>query len=77
VIPDVLAKIQKERAEGIAVLPDWPTESWYAKASELMKQQPVHLKGSKTLLILPSHLNEIHPMWKKLNLMVCYLSGKV
>ena len=38
VIPTVLAKIQKERAEGIVVLPDWPTQSWYAKASELMKK---------------------------------------
>ena len=39
VIPTVLAKIQKERAEGIVVLPDWPTQSWYAKASELMKKK--------------------------------------
>ena len=76
VIPDVLAKIQKEGAEGIAVLPDWPTQSWYAKASRLLKQQPVHLKASKTLLSLPSHLNEIHSMWQKINLMVCHLSGK-
>ena len=76
VIPDVLSKIQKEGAEGIAILPDWPTQSWYAKASKLIKQQPVHLQGSRTLLILPSHLNEIHPMWQKLNLMVCHLSGR-
>ena len=76
VIPTVLAKIQKERAEGIVVLPDWPTQSWYAKASKLMKKQPVRLKTSKNLLRLPTHLGEVHPMWKKLNLRVCHLSGK-
>ena len=77
VIPTVLAKIQKEKAEGIVVLPDWPTQSWYAKASKMMKQQPVHLKKSKNLLTLPTHLDEVHPMWEKLNLRVCHLSGKV
>ena len=77
VIPTVLDKIQKERAEGIVVLPDWPTQSWYTKASKLMKQPSVQLKLNKTLLILPTHLNEIHPLWRKINLRVCHLSGKV
>ena len=61
VIPEMLQKIQKEKAEGIAVLPDWITQSWYANAHKLMKQKPVHLKRSKILLTLPSQLSEIHP----------------
>jgi hypothetical protein len=77
VIPLVLNKIQKERAEGIVVLPDWPTQSWYTTASRLMKQPPVTLQLSKTLLTLPTHLHEIHPLWRKVNLRVCHLSGKV
>ena len=76
VIPKMLNKIRKKKAEGIAVLPDSPTESWYANAHKLMKQKPVYLKRSKTLLTLTFHLSEIHPIRRKLNLMVCHLSGK-
>ena len=31
VIPTILDKIQKDGAEGLVVLPDWPTQSWYTK----------------------------------------------
>ena len=47
VIPTVLAKIQKERAEGIVVLPDWPTQSWYAKASKLMEKTTSRLEDEQ------------------------------
>ena len=77
VISAVLSKIQNEEGEGICVLPDWPTQSWYAKAFQMMKKKPVHLKASQKLLTLPSNPIELHPLWKKLNLLVCLLSGKV
>lgn len=76
-ITTVLSKIQKEGGEGICVLPDWPTQGWYAKAFQMMKKQPIHLKASPDLLRLPSHPKEQHPLWNKLNLLVCLLSGKV
>lgn len=76
VIPAVLSKIYHERALGVCVLPDWPTQPWYAQALQMTKQPPLHLKASKTLLNLPSHPEETHPIWHKLSLIVCLLSGK-
>lgn len=50
----VLKKIQTDKGEGICVLPNWPTQSWYPKAMKMIIQQPVELKPRKDLLTLPS-----------------------
>ena len=76
-IPAVLSKIQREEALGVVVLPDWPAQGWYPKALEMLKQEPIYLKARRDLLRLPSHPEEVHPIWHKLNLLVCLLSGKV
>ena len=76
VIPTVLNKLVTEGAQGICVLPDWPTQPWYPRALQLLKQNPVYLKARKDLLQLPSHPKERHPIWHKLNLLVCHLSGR-
>ena len=65
VIATVLSKIENEGSEGICVLPDWPTQSWYAKAFQMMRGQPIHLKASPHLLRLPSHPNEKHSIRNK------------
>ena len=63
VIATVLSKIENEESEGICVLPDWPTQSWYAKAFQMMRGQQIHLKASSDLLRLPSHPHEKHSIW--------------
>ena len=75
-IPTVLNTLMTEGAQGICVLPDWPTQPWYPRALQLLKQNPVYLKARKDLLQLPSHVKENHPIWHKLNLLVCHLSGR-
>lgn len=75
VIPTLLNELTTEGAQGICVLPDWPTQSWYPRALQLLKQNPVYLKARKDLLQLPSHPKENHLIWHKLNLLVCHLSG--
>ena len=72
VIPTVLNKLRSEGAQGVVVLPDWPTQAWYPVALQLLKQKTVYLKARKDLQ-LPSHPREIHPIWHKLNLLVCLL----
>ena len=67
--------MQKEGDVGICVIPDWPTQGWYAKALEMLKQEPAHINARKNLLVLPSHTSDVHPLWHKLNLLVCLLSG--
>ena len=76
VISSVLSKMEMDQAEGICILPDWPTQAWYPKATHLMKQKPIILKPRENLLHLPSHPKEVHPLHQKLQLLVCHLSGK-
>ena len=76
IIGNVLKKIKEEKARGVCVLQNWPTQPWYPNALGMMERPPIHLKASKTLMQLPSHPEESHPLYKKLSLMVCLLSGK-
>lgn len=75
-IAHVLSKIQREKATGICVLPDWPTQGWYAKAMAMAVKPPIYLKARTDLLQLPSCQAEKHPLHQKLNLLVYLLSGK-
>ena len=74
-IPLVLKKIQEDKASGICVLPNWPTQSWFPKAMDMAKQRTVFLKPSANLLHLPNQPLNIHPLHKKLSLLVCHLSA--
>ena len=76
VIAAVLKKIQEDKATGICVLPNWPTQAWFPKAMKMTVQEPVVLEASKTLLHLPSQPTALHPLHKKLTLLVCHLSGR-
>ena len=76
VIPSVLSKMTAEQAMGVVVVPDWPTQSWHPKAKQMLVKEPILLEARKDLLKLPSHPSEVHPLWHKLNLLVCILSGK-
>ena len=75
VIPAVLRKIVAEKASGVCILPDWPTQGWYRKTTQMLMKERVILVARKDLLRLPSHPEETHPLWHKLSLMVFLLSG--
>ena len=77
VIGTILSKITREKATGICVLPEWPTQAWYPLAMSMLKKEPVRLKANKHLLYLPSHPQEVHPLHQKLSLLVCHLSGNI
>ncbi|CAB4007716.1 Hypothetical predicted protein [Paramuricea clavata] len=77
VVSKVLSKICQEKAEGILVLPNWPTQSWFAKAMQMLVQPPVHLKQRRNLLILPPKQMDLHPLHAKLSLIVCHLSASI
>ena len=75
VITAVLKKIQEDKAIGVCVLPNWPTQAWFPKAIKMTVQEPVVLEASKTLLHLPNQPTVLHPLHKKLTLLICHLSG--
>ena len=76
VIPSILKKIQEDKAEGVCVLPKWPTQLWFPKAMQMITRSLVKLKACETLMSLPNQPEQIHPLQKRLNLLICLLSAK-
>ena len=77
VIPRVIAKVKQDSAEGIIVVPFWPTQVWYPVMLKMLVSTPILLNSRKSLLVLPQTLNLIHPMWKKMNMLVVHLSDSL
>ena len=74
VIPRVLSKVKKDSAEGIIVVPFWPTQVWYPPMLKILVSTPILLNSRKSLLVLPQTPNQEHPMWKKMSMLVVRLS---
>ena len=75
VIPKVLQKLEQDKATGIVVIPRWPTQVWYSMAMRMLISCSVLLQHNARLLLLPSHPQTVHPLHKKLDLLICHLSG--
>ena len=73
-ILSVLKKIKDDKAEGIVVIPDWPTQPWYPVFHSLLVKEPVVFNPDKKLLM--NCCREPHPLWKSLTLVAGRLSGK-
>lgn len=74
IILRVLQKIIHDRAEGIVVVPNWPSQPWFPRFHALLISQPLILLPNKSLL--QSVNREPHPLYKKLSLVAGILSGK-
>ncbi|XP_028393196.1 uncharacterized protein LOC114517607 [Dendronephthya gigantea] len=70
-----IRKITQERATGILVIPNWPTQPWYPLIAPLLVQPPYICHPSPTLLHLPAAPDELHPLVKKLELKICFVSS--
>lgn len=74
-IHQVLGKLEREQAECIMIIPDWPTAVWYPQFLRLLIHQPLKLPRGKTTLQL-THKRTPHPLHQKLHLLAVRLSGK-
>lgn len=74
-IAKCLQKIIQEEAEGIVIVPKWPTQSWFPQMLSLLVQDPIILPRAESLLTKPM-TGEVHPLNSKLFLLACRLSGK-
>lgn len=68
-----LQKILRDKAEGIVVVPHWPSQPWYPLFSKLTVGRVLYFGPSRNLLLSPS--SEIHPLAHQLTLVVTKLSG--
>ena len=73
----VLQKIRIDEVTALCVLPRWKTQAWWPQMLDMMIGEPVILRASPKMLVLPNNKGEVHPLHKKLELVLCILSGKV
>ncbi|KAK7114175.1 hypothetical protein V1264_000280 [Littorina saxatilis] len=73
-IQRVLVKLEKDNAEGVVIVPDWPTATWYPQLLRLLVRKPLLLPKGRTVLRL-AHAQTPHPLHSKLQLMAVMLSG--
>ena len=75
VIAQALQKLRVDKATALCVLPHWPTQSWWPLMNLMLVKGPWILKSSSRNLLLPNHMDEVHPLHHKLKLVICLLSG--
>ena len=71
----IVQKVQEEAAEGILIVPWWPTQPWYPVVMQMLVDQPRILPHMQRLLYLHHNLDKVHPLHSKLRLLACHLSG--
>ena len=76
VIPAVLQKVKEDKATGILIIPEWPTQTFYSTIMRMLIRMPVYIKRRKDLLQMPG-TTEVHKIWKNLNLLGCLISGNM
>jgi len=72
----VLQKVKQDKATGVIVVPQWPTQTWYSVLMTMLVLPPILLKPSPKLLTLPTQPLEKHPLHKKTVYLVCLISGE-
>lgn len=75
ILQRVLQKISEEEATGLLVVPNWPTQTWWPYLMNMLIDFPLILPRKEDTLYLPAHPQLLHPLHKKLQLLVCRLSG--
>jgi uncharacterized protein YqgQ len=76
-LPRVLQKFRHDRAEGLMIVPFWPTKPWFTVWAKLLIERPILLTVTDDVLYLPYRLEgnkEVKPM-NKLQLLAGNLSG--
>ena len=73
-----LQKLVLDQAEGIGIVPEWPTQPWFARLLSLAVEPPIRISPDENLLLLPGTDTYalVHPLAEKLSLLACKISGK-
>ena len=71
-----LSKIRRERVDAIVIVPQWPTQSWYPFAMQMLINYPRYFTSAKANLYLPQNPTQIHPLYPKMKLLALHLSGE-
>ena len=69
-INSVLQKIRVDQTTALCVLPRWKTQAWWPHMVDMMLGEPLVLRASPTMLVLPNQPGEFHPLREKLELVI-------
>lgn len=69
-----IRRIISEKAEGVMIVPFWPTQSWYPLFQKLLVSEPISFTPDNDLLI--DNCRHQHPLRASLSLVAGRLSGK-
>ncbi len=72
-IDKCLQKVNNDEAEGILVVPKWPTQVWFPRLLQMLVDYPILLPRTKQILSLENS-NVVHPLHNKLYLLSCRVS---
>lgn len=75
IINRCLQKISQDEADGVIVVPVWPTQPFFPTVMMMLIDNPRLLPRKENLLTL-LHSPVLHPLRMKLQLMACHVSGK-
>ena len=70
-----MKKIKAEKAEGILVVPYWPNQACFPVLFQMLIDIPVLITSRKNLVKLSQYLELVHPIWRKINIVVFHLGG--
>ncbi len=68
-------KIRQDKAQAVMVVPVWTTQAWFTNLLKLLIQEPVLLPRMDKIVLLPGS-DKLHPLRKRLQLMVVRVSGE-
>lgn len=71
-----LQKVISDRATGIFVVPNWPSQPWFPVYKSLVVNENMFIIPPNKYL-LSSNFREIHPLHRRLSLVASILSGKL
>ena len=75
VIFKTLKKIKAKKAEGISMVTYWPNQAWFPVLFKMFIDTPVLITSRKHLLKLPQYPENVHPLWRKIDIVVYQLEG--
>ena len=75
-ITKILQKVKIDSCRAILIAPYWPSQVWYPVLVNMLISNPIYLSNRKDLLQLPHKQDTVNPLWPKLKMMACLLSGK-
>ena len=56
-------------------MPYWPNQVWFPVLFKMLIDIPILIISRKNLLKLPQYPELVHPMWRKIDIVVCHLAG--